>query len=373
MTVDRSEAVALLERYIVGGRLTIGQIGFDHIAKDYGMSGTTCGYLPHWMYWRLGCKDEILVNRFEPDSSVRYLDWENISAVSGHSSFHNNGGYAGLAQDLFKGRQSLDGGDTVIIKGKNMISKSTGYEFGTEHIFVVLNTVTRSADAMRLRIAQAGQGSSPETQAANIAEVTVALKPGTFDIGGTNVSGPLAIIHGEWAGDRAIIGWLPFAALSFDSPPIDDHDDLLIEFANRPSDKTVTKEFNGQRADKGTIWRVTFEIGEDWYYLFYNGYRVFAVDPTRPSVIQSDGGLWVTDSGEVLIQWPGRFPFSGQTERWRALQGRASGRVDGGASLTAQRLTDVAANTILASYAEKKGLAVRRKEAAKNRFKATRH
>src|SRR5436305_6156829 len=55
------------------------QIGFDHIAKNYGEgAGTTCGFLPHWLLWRLGCRDATLVNRTCRGEGFRFRISENL-------------------------------------------------------------------------------------------------------------------------------------------------------------------------------------------------------------------------------------------------------------------------------------------------------
>src|SRR5262249_21777979 len=91
MSLDRDMAVALMQAYLPeagtdgSGGVALGSVIFEHIARDYG-SGTTCGFLPHWMLWRLGCTDTNLINRFEPDGGFRYANGQNIARL-------NNPGY----------------------------------------------------------------------------------------------------------------------------------------------------------------------------------------------------------------------------------------------------------------------------------------
>lgn len=59
---------------------------FDVVVKDYGGRGTTCGYLVHWLLWRLGKRQA--VNRGEPAAGLRYVPGANISMVDQNPAFH---------------------------------------------------------------------------------------------------------------------------------------------------------------------------------------------------------------------------------------------------------------------------------------------
>lgn len=53
---------------------------FEWMAKDFGGSGTTCGFLPSAVMYALGVRDRI-VNRSEPEAGLVYRPGANISAI----------------------------------------------------------------------------------------------------------------------------------------------------------------------------------------------------------------------------------------------------------------------------------------------------
>jgi len=59
----RSNILALCALYLP---CTRGDAHFQEIAKDYGFIGTTCGYLPSFVLYRMGCRDGRIVNRVAP-------------------------------------------------------------------------------------------------------------------------------------------------------------------------------------------------------------------------------------------------------------------------------------------------------------------
>ncbi len=117
MPLDRDMAVALMQAYLPDagpdghGGIALGSMMFDHIARDYG-SGTTCGFLPHWMLWRLGCSDTSLVNRFEPDGGFHYDNGQNIARLGDHRYFLPLGGRKD-ADALLRGELGPKPGDVV--------------------------------------------------------------------------------------------------------------------------------------------------------------------------------------------------------------------------------------------------------------------
>src|SRR5437879_4745095 len=84
-----------------------GEDDFWDVCKDYGGSGTTCGYLCHWLLWRLGAMpsnmsavpklhgggtyDRTTVNRSEDGFS--YGASENISRIHSNPDFIWNSGF----------------------------------------------------------------------------------------------------------------------------------------------------------------------------------------------------------------------------------------------------------------------------------------
>jgi hypothetical protein len=74
----RQHALDLCNLYLP---CTRGDPHFNEITKDYGFKGTTCGYLPAWMLWRLGSRDNRIVNRAEPSAGLVYTIGGGMSAV----------------------------------------------------------------------------------------------------------------------------------------------------------------------------------------------------------------------------------------------------------------------------------------------------
>lgn len=74
----RDFAMELISKYVPS---TTGDPRFAEIIKNYGGNGTTCGFLCHWLIWRLGCRDSTLVNRSEPADGLHYVDGANISRI----------------------------------------------------------------------------------------------------------------------------------------------------------------------------------------------------------------------------------------------------------------------------------------------------
>jgi hypothetical protein len=103
-----------------------GDAHFFEITKDYGGIGTTCGYLPAWMLWRLGCRDPRLVNRSEPSAGLVYTVGRNISAIV-------NGGTALGAWRLYQaGRAEPAPGDILYF---GVVSPTGG--ISREHVAVL--------------------------------------------------------------------------------------------------------------------------------------------------------------------------------------------------------------------------------------------
>lgn len=63
-----------------------GDIRFKEITIDYGGAGTTCGFLCHWLMWRLGCCERF-VNRTDHSKNMRYVPGTNISKIRWMQSF----------------------------------------------------------------------------------------------------------------------------------------------------------------------------------------------------------------------------------------------------------------------------------------------
>jgi len=58
-----------------------GDARFAEITIDYGGKGTTCGFLPSWLHWRLGCRKKEYVNRTDEKYGLSYKTGQNMSFV----------------------------------------------------------------------------------------------------------------------------------------------------------------------------------------------------------------------------------------------------------------------------------------------------
>lgn len=129
----------------------LGDGKFHEICKDWGSVGTTFGYLPHWLMWRLGCRNPNIVNRNEPADLLRYIPGRNISMIwnAGHSPFVP-----------FKPGMLPEPGDIGFISNGRPI---------TEHVFVFLSCVPAvDPDSYQLEVAEAGQVNAQSKQCARI-------------------------------------------------------------------------------------------------------------------------------------------------------------------------------------------------------------
>lgn len=54
---------------------------FKEIAKDWGGGGTTCGFLVHWVLWRIRYLNAHVTNRNVPEDGLKYTNGANISRV----------------------------------------------------------------------------------------------------------------------------------------------------------------------------------------------------------------------------------------------------------------------------------------------------
>lgn len=74
----RASAIALCQLYLP---CTRGDAHYQELCKDFGGIGTTCGYLPAWLWFRLGCRDAGLVNRADAQQGLVYRVGQNIADV----------------------------------------------------------------------------------------------------------------------------------------------------------------------------------------------------------------------------------------------------------------------------------------------------
>lgn len=151
---------------------------FAEIAKDWTGGGTTCGFLVHWLLFRLGYRNAHVVNRNEPEAGLKYVDGANISRVwcGGHPPFQR-----------FKMGTLPEKGDILFL--------SNGPP-NTEHVEVFMDAEQRE-DGLYWRMAAGGQTGKNGKQAMH----TVTRKQvGRTLVGSSGVS-------------KGIQGWIPIRSL----------------------------------------------------------------------------------------------------------------------------------------------------------------
>jgi Putative peptidoglycan binding domain/OmpA family len=224
----RTFAECLVREYVPSDT---GDSKFNQIAKDYGGMGTTCGFLCHWLLWRLGCTNREIVNRNEPDGGYVYRIAQNISRLwnLGRTPFlstYNN-------SRLPDGNRP-QAGDLVFIKTNPADTTGAG-----EHVFVFLQEINENG-IIFWESADAGQRNSANQECARIVKRR-------FDLGSRG--GTLS----NQFGTRHVMGWLPLDNLQFGSRPM--LDDPEIQHC-QPSlgeifESEVSSKSNCPRLEKG--------------------------------------------------------------------------------------------------------------------------
>ena len=231
-----------------------GQIGFNNIAKDYGAgSGTTCGFLPHWLLWRLGCRDNTLVNRSEPAEGLSYLIGNNISILQPLGKRHRP---AWMSLDepatskerterMASGQGGPQRGDFVVIRGRHWKNKTDGKRtLDSSHIFVLLNVEEADGRKVRWRVAQCGATTHAGQQAGHITTITGTVRedapygadtrthPGPSLVFTTNIIGEEADFP------RRVMGYNDLSKVSRGSVPERSFVRLFDDRRSEPADNT---------------------------------------------------------------------------------------------------------------------------------------
>lgn len=271
---NRALVVPLIERYFAkdGSLMKRGQVGIDHIVKDWAGGGTTCGYLPHWLWWRMGCQDAKLLARFEPDTPFRYKNGLQINQVYAHSEFTNlsAAGIKTVHDEKFVNRDIFPKrGDAIIIQGAPFANGAQ-----STHIFVILDEGTWTSNTKgSWRVAETGQ----------------------TDNGGHIATHAVEYKGGKWmVGARWMLGWLDIDKITFSQPRPEL--DYLSRFAGDATPTSVT--------DLIGIWKITSNSSV-WYYFFYKGFRIFYSESASPTLL-AEGGYWLPRGGSGFnIHWDG--------------------------------------------------------------------
>ncbi len=287
MAIDRKLVVPLIEKYFPkdGSLVGVDKVGMGHMCKDWTGGGTTCGFLPHWLLWRLGCKDATVVNRYEPDTDFGYTDQVNLDRFLSHKQFTRvafpDSGYGanakGLNDEKFLDRKIYPKtGDAVIIQGKKSPSGND-----SSHIFIVLDDGLwdRNVKGKGIwRIAETGQGSGGS---GHIFKRGVEFKDGKWNV---NADGKAA--------DRWMLGWFNIDNLDF-GPPRTNQEYLT---------SLVADSFAASVTNLIGRWEITASNSEKWIYFFYKGFRCFFASAASPGQFLG-GGHWHPKGLGYNIHW----------------------------------------------------------------------
>ncbi len=289
------------------------QIGFDHIAKDYGQgSGTTCGFLPHWLLWRLGCRDDTLVNRSCPDEGLTFRTGQNLSIFL---PLNKRARPAWLALDSEpktgdvangKGPQR---GDFVIIRGGLWKDSSGNRTRDSAHIFVLLDVIRADGKTVVWRVAQTGISNNAREQGGQIKTLTGELKDtDVMDGDSPQYKGPNLVFVADILGEepnfpRRVIGYNNLDAVGFGATP----------------DASFTTLFENRRGEAASNspnaimewlgwWRLDSANGfipsEPTYLLLDRGHEVYRLEKVNvgPHTCAA-AGIWTRKGTTLDVQW----------------------------------------------------------------------
>jgi peptidoglycan hydrolase-like protein with peptidoglycan-binding domain len=194
LTAIRMMAEQLIDAYVPSDT---GDPRFDEIAQDFGGMGTTCGFLCHWLLWRLGCTNREIVNRKAP-GGFTYRIGQNISRIWNLakppfvSALNNSRLQEGFRPQL---------GDIVFIKSNPNERSGAG-----EHVFVFLQEVMEANGTFWVG-ADAGIKNEAGRECSRKSKRQLILR------------GKGGMVIGKYGTARVIMGWLSLANLSFGIPP----------------------------------------------------------------------------------------------------------------------------------------------------------
>ena len=157
-----------------------GDEAYKEICKDYGNKGTTCGFLVHWILWRIRYLNPKVTNRTEKEDGLSYVSGANISRVWNNSR---------PPFRAFKKGTKPETGDVCYISNGSPM---------TEHVFVFLREETDEKGQVWWVTADGGQ------------------PPNGRD---------LKIVRRRWTGtelagaynSRKLVGWIPVRELALDA------------------------------------------------------------------------------------------------------------------------------------------------------------
>lgn len=288
------------------------QVGFDNLAKDYGQGfGTTCGFLPHYLLWRFGCRDNTLVNRSAPVEGLSYHISQNLSLFQPGRK-QPRPSWTALdneqkTRDAIK-PGTLKPGDFVIIRGDFWKNKATNVrDIDSSHIFVFLKQVEASGNKVKWRVAQSGQNTNARMQAAHITTLTGELREGEVMDLGKPYKGPnlvfIANIDGEEPNfPRRVVGYTNLDAVSFGAASATRFHQLVDERWR----KTTTN--NPMKVNPWMGWYEVsspggFIMANKTFVLLHRGHEAYRLERTLGPYFCTARGLWTLDGTTVDVVW----------------------------------------------------------------------
>ena len=210
VTERRAPALDLLDQYVPSGP-SRQDSRWTEIIKDYTEGGTTCGFLCHWLMWRLGAVNRKtnkavrkIVNRSEPSRGLDYVDTQNIGRI-------HQGGNAPFRPAEGRPDERPNPGDLVFVA--NLEAGKTL----KEHVFVFLEEEHDDIDGtwqVWWRTAEAGQNDRADRSSKG--EYCKFKRRRVF------AGKPFRRVS-EKEDDkpgRRVIGWLDLDELTYTDPPV---------------------------------------------------------------------------------------------------------------------------------------------------------
>lgn len=293
------------------------EVGFDNIAKDYGQGmGTTCGFLPHWLLWRFGCRDNTLVNRSSPPEGLTYRIGENLSIFQPAPKRLRP---SWMKMDEQRTRDAATGkggpkpGDFVIIRGGYWKNKSTGIrDVDSAHIFVLLDVLEANGKTVKWRVAQSGVSNNAFQQGAHITTLSGELREGEVLEANTQVKGPNLVFVANILGEepnfpRRVMGYCDIDQVGFGAGPSATFTKLFDSRFRTATTNDVAKV---------NPWFGWYEIASPGgfiplnkpYLLLHRGHEAFRVEKGLGPYFCTARGLWTLSGKRIDIVWEGSTP-----------------------------------------------------------------
>lgn len=291
------------------------QIGFDHIAKDYGQGmGTTCGFLPQWLLWRLGCRDAELVCRSAPEQGLSYKIGEQIGRLVSGYGVRNVPSWVAMdtpekTRAMANGTGGPKQGDFVIIRGQHWNDSEGKRTRDSSHIFVLVDVLSANGKKVTWRVAQTGLSTHAGKQAGQITTMSGELTESDVPEGavgkvhkGPNLVFTSNILNEEPNYRRRVIGYTDLDRVSFGSPP----DASFTAMFDARSTLPATNQ-----PGKIQEWQGWWEMGSPGgfiplaptYLLLDRGHEAFRLEKGMGHHQCVGRGLWTRDGATLKVVW----------------------------------------------------------------------